>query len=104
MAQMNLSTKEKQTHRENRSAVPEGVGRGGMTEIGRHRLLDTGWMDSQAVLYSPGNHVHYPAISHNGKECGRKDSGTTRQLGNSNTCIVDSLCWTAETNIENLHF
>ena len=43
-----------------------------MMEIDRRKLLDKEWIDSKVLLYSPGNHVHYPAINHNGKECGRR--------------------------------
>ena len=62
-----------------------------MLEIDRCKLLDKEWIDSKVLRYSPGNHVRYPAINHNGKECGRKEPGTTGQLSNSNICIFTLL-------------
>ena len=68
---MNLPTKET-TDSQNSGSRAGGGGRGGMMEMDRCKLLDKEWIDSKVLLYSPGSHVHYPAINHNGKECGRR--------------------------------
>ena len=54
--------------------------------ISRCKLLYTGWIN-KVLLYSTGNYIQYPVISHNGKECKKK---------NVCTCITESLSCTAE--------
>ena len=72
MAQMNLSTKQKQTHIENRLVVAKGEGRGGGMDwkfrVSRCKLLHLEWTNSNVLLYSIGNYIQSPAIKHNGKE------------------------------------
>ena len=36
--------------------------------ISRCKLLYTGWINNKVLLYSTGNYIHYPMMSHNGKE------------------------------------
>ena len=70
---MNISTKQKQTHRhrEQTCGCQEGWGGGGKDwefGISRCKLLYTGWINNKVLLYSTGNYIQYPVISHNGKE------------------------------------
>ena len=47
------------------------MGWGGMDwefGISRCKLLSIRWINSKVLLYSTGNYIQYPAISHNGKE------------------------------------
>ena len=74
MTQMNLSMKQKQTHRhrEQTCGCQVGWGGGGMDwELGisRCKLLYIGWINNKVLLYSTGNYIQYPVISHHGKEC-----------------------------------
>ena len=71
---MNLSMKQKQTHRHREQACGyqgrQGRG-GGMDEefgISRCKLLYTGWINNKVLLYSTGNYIQYPEINHHGKE------------------------------------
>ena len=70
---MNLSMKQKQTHRENRPVVGKGEGQwGGMDwefGVSRCKLLHIEWINKKALLYSTGNYIQYPEIKQNGKEC-----------------------------------
>ena len=73
MAQMNLSTTQKQTHRhgERTCSCPGGSGGSGLDgEFGvcRCQLLYIGWKNNKALLYRAGNTTQQSAISHNGKE------------------------------------
>ena len=36
--------------------------------ISRCKLLYIEWINSKVLLYSTGNYIQYPVISHNGKE------------------------------------
>ena len=56
--------------------LPRGWGGGGMDwefGISRCKLLYTEWIDNKVLLYSTGNYIQYPGISHNEnnmkKEC-----------------------------------
>ena len=71
---MNLSTKQKQTHRhrEQTCGCQVGDGSGGGKdwgfEISRCKLLYREWINNKVLLYSTGNSIQYPVINHNGKE------------------------------------
>ena len=54
---MNLSMKQKQTHRQNRLVVAKGEGGGGMDwELGisRCKLLYTGWINTRSYCIAQG--------------------------------------------------
>ena len=79
MAQINLSTKQKQTHRHREQTCgcqggwgKEGDGgRRGMDwefRVGRCKLLHLEWINNNLLMYSTGNCNEYPVINHNGKE------------------------------------
>ena len=87
----NLSTKEKQTLKEQTCGYQGGPRRGGMKRkfgISRCKLLYIEWINN-VLLYSTRNYIQYPVINNNGKEYER-------------TCIYictsESLCYTAEIN------
>ena len=69
---MNLSMKEKQTHRyREQTCRCQGEGVGGMDwEFGISicKLLYVEWINNKALLYSTWNYIQYPMINHNGKE------------------------------------
>ena len=73
MAQMNLSTKQKETLTdiENRLVGAKGKGGGGGKDwefgISRYKLVCIGWINNKVLLYSTGNYIQYPVINHNGK-------------------------------------
>ena len=69
MTQMNLSTKQKQTHRhrEQTCSCQEG-GKDWEFGISRCKLLYTEWINNKVLLYSTRNYIQYPVINHNGKE------------------------------------
>ena len=73
MTEMNLSTKQKQTHRQ-REQTCDCQGEGGRRMmdwefgISRCKLLRIGWINNKVLLYSTGNYTQYPVINHNGKE------------------------------------
>ena len=69
--QMNLSTKQKQTHREQACGCQGGGGCGGKdweSGITRCKLLYVGWINYKVLLRSTGNYIQYPVINCNGKE------------------------------------
>ena len=75
MAQMNSSTKHKQTHRhrEQTCGCQGRVGWGGGGKdwefgISRCKLVYAGWINNKVLLYSTGDYIQYPVINHNGKE------------------------------------
>ena len=73
MTQMNISRKQKQTHKpENRLMVSkEEEGREGKDwEFGINpcKLLHIEQIKNQVLLYSTGNYIQYPVVNHNGKE------------------------------------
>ena len=62
MAQMNLSTELKQTHRHNEQTCgcQGGMGGSGMDwefGVSRCKLLHLEWMSNEVLLYSPGNYI-----------------------------------------------
>ena len=66
---MNLSMKQKQTHRhKDQTCVCQGGG-GKDYEfgVGRYKLLSIGWINNKVLLYTR-NYIQYPEINHNGKE------------------------------------
>ena len=88
MAQMNVSTEQKQTHRHREQTCGcQGEGGGGGKDwgwwISRCKLLYIGWISNKVLLYTTGNHMQYPVINHHGKE---------------HECLYlsESLCCTAE--------
>ena len=40
--------------------------------ISRCKLLNIGWINNKILLYSTGNYIQCPMISHNGKEYEKK--------------------------------
>ena len=73
MTQMNLSTKQKETHRHREQPYCQGGGgRGeGMDwdlGISRCKVVYIGWINSKVLLYSTGNYIQYPVINQNGKD------------------------------------
>ena len=92
---MNLSMKQKQTHRyrEQTCDCQGGEGVGGQMDwefgISRCKLWYIGWINNNVLLYSTGNYIQYPVINHNGKEYERICIYM---------CITESLCCTAEIN------
>ena len=68
---MSLSTKQKQTHRHrNQTCGCQGEGRateGWESGISRCKLSHVEWISNKALLYSTGNYIQYPVISHNRK-------------------------------------
>ena len=72
MTQMNLSTKQKQTHihREQTCGCQGGGGWRGMDwefGVSRCKSLYTEGINHKVLLYSTGNYIEYPVINHNGK-------------------------------------
>ena len=91
MTQMNLSTKQKQTHRHREQTCGcQGGGGVGDWELGisRYKLVYIEWINNKVLLYSTGNYIQYPVINHNGKEHEK----------NVYICITESLCCTAVIN------
>ena len=67
---MNLSMKQKQTHRHREQTCgchggESGEGMDWEFGAGRCKLLCIGWINNEVLLYSTG--IKYPVISHNGK-------------------------------------
>ena len=75
LTQMDLSIKQKQTHKHREQTCGcrrGGRGGGGMGwefGISRCKLVYRGWINNKVLLYSTGNYIQYPVINHNGKEC-----------------------------------
>ena len=68
---MNLSTKEKQTHRYRKQIYScQGGGDGGEKDwdlgLAKCKLLYVGWIN-KILLFSTGSYIQYPVINHNGK-------------------------------------
>ena len=98
MAQMNLSTKQKQTHRHrDQTCGWQGGGRGMDWEfaVGRCKLLHVGWMEKKVLLYNIGNYVQCPGINNNGKEYKKEYIYIYIYIYIYKT---ESLCCTPETN------
>ena len=76
IAQMNLSTKQKQTQRHKEQiVVPRGRREGGKAwEFGicRCKLFYTGWINNKVLPYSMGNYL-ISCVNHNGKGCLKKN-------------------------------
>ena len=93
MTQMNLLTKQKQTHRHrDQTCGCQGGKSGGMDwefGISRWNLLNIGWINNKALLYSTGSYVQYPVINHNEKEYEKECVCV---------CITESLCSAVEIN------
>ena len=73
LSQMNLFTKQKQTHRHRQQTFGCQGGEGGreMTwefGLGRCELLHIDWINNKVLLYSTGNYIQYHVINHNRKE------------------------------------
>ena len=68
---MNLSTKQKQTHRHREQTYGCQWG-GGRVDwefgVSRCKLLHIEWINNKVLLYSTRNYIQYPGINHNGKE------------------------------------
>ena len=66
---MNISVKQKQTHRHREQTC--GC-RGGEKDwefgISRYKLVHIEWINNKVLLYSTGNYAQYPVINRNGKE------------------------------------
>ena len=68
---MNLSMKQKLTHRHREQTFGYQEGGGGMDwefGISRYKLLYVEWINHKVLQYSTGNYIQYPVINHNGKE------------------------------------
>ena len=70
---MNLSTKQKQSHRhgERTCDCPGEEGGSGVDwefGVGRCKLLHLGWIDSKVLLYSTGNYIQSLEINHDGRK------------------------------------
>ena len=77
MIQINVSTKQKQTHihREQTCGCRGGKGWEGKDwefGISRCKLEYIGWINNKILLYSTGNYTQYPVINDNGKEYEKK--------------------------------
>ena len=83
---MNLSTKQKQTHRHR-----EQWGGGGEGWSGSLGLADANyyieWINNKVLLHSTGNYIQYPVINHNGKE--REKECVYRYISESPGCTVE---------------
>ena len=68
---MNLSMKQKQTHRHREQICGYQALGGGMDwefGVSRCKLLHLEWINNRVLLHSTGNYIQYPGINHNGKE------------------------------------
>ena len=95
MTQMNLSAKEKQTHRHREQTWGcQGGGKVGEGYVGSLGLADANYIYierewiNKVQLYSTGNYIQYPVINYNGKNMKK----------NVRICLTESLCCTAEIN------
>ena len=72
MTQVNLSMKQKQTHRhrEQTCGCQGGGWRGMEWEFGvsRCKLLCIEWVDNKVLLYSTGNYIQYSVTNRKGRE------------------------------------
>ena len=88
MTQINLSTKQKQTHR-HREQTCSCQGAGGLEEGWSERwrsadvVLHIEWIN-KVLLYSTENYIQHPMINHNGNEYFKKNVHTY-------ICITESL-------------
>ena len=70
---MNLSMKQKQSHRhrEQTCGCQGGCSGGGMDRefgISRGKLVYIEWINNKVLLYSTGNYIQYLVINYNGRE------------------------------------
>ena len=65
-----MKIKKRKTKQSQAIAKGEGSRRGKDWEFGtsRCKLLHIEWMNNKVLLYSTGNYIQYPVISHNGKK------------------------------------
>ena len=74
---MNISMKQKQSHRyrEQTCGCQAGGGGGKDREFGisRCKLVYTEWVNNKVLLYSTENYIQYSMINHNGKEYLKKE-------------------------------
>ena len=88
---MNISMKQKQSHRYREQTCGCQAGGGGGKDwkfgISRCKLVYIGWINNKVLLYSTGNYIQYPVINLNGKEYEKEY-----------ICITESLCHTAVIN------
>ena len=74
MIQMNLFTKQKQTHRHRKQTYGYQRGKGGegginqRFGINRYTLLHIKQINNKDLLYSIGDYIQYLVITYNGKE------------------------------------
>ena len=71
---MNLSVKEKQTHRHREKTCGcqgWGMRKGWIESLGLAYANYYIWngYNNKVLLYSTGNYIQYPLINHNGKQC-----------------------------------
>ena len=99
MKQVNLSTEQKQTHRQNRFVVAKGEeGEGWMDwefGISRSKLLHSEWIN-KVLLNSKGNNIQFPTINHNRKEYEKEHIYRCKSLFYT-VEINTTLCDTSET-------
>ena len=84
---MNLSTKQKQTHR-HREQICGCQGGGGKEwedwefGVGRCKLLCSEQISKEVLLYSTGNYIQSSGIDHDGRQCKKRKvyTGTTGAL------------------------
>ena len=100
MTQVNLSMKQKQTHRKREqtcdcqgSRVRRRMDREG--GVSRFKLLHMEVINNKVLLYSTENYIQYPMINNNGKEYSLKRMCIYIYIC---ICITESLCFTAEIN------
>ena len=72
MAQMNLSAKQKQTHRDEKKLVVAKGAEGGSGMdwefgVSRYKLLHLEWMSNEVLLYSTGNYIQSLGIDYDGR-------------------------------------
>ena len=73
MKQMNLSTKQKPTHRHREHTCGchwelGGIGLDWEFGVSRCKLSYIEWVNNK-VLYRTGNDIHHPVLNYSGKEC-----------------------------------
>ena len=85
MTEMNISTKQKQTHRcieqicgcqggVGEGRIGSGISRCKLSYVGwinnkvRYKLLYVGWINNKVLLCSTGKYIQYPMINHTGKD------------------------------------
>ena len=90
MTQVNMSTRQKQTHRYTEHICGcQGGGKNWECGNSRHKALYKGWINNKVPLYSIRNYIQYPVMNHNGKEY---EKGHTH----THIYITESLCYTAK--------